>query len=97
MDQPLQMLALVAAFTTAVVGATKKAFPNWADGKEELLALVIPIIIVPVLKLTGVVDLTWANAVVMILFGGAGAGVLHDKFVNPLLAGKKQPSEVKPS
>lgn len=96
MDQ-IQILALVAAFTTAVVGAVKKAFPVWASGKEELLSIVVPIVVVPVLKLAHVVDLTWANVVIVILFSAVGAGVIHDKLVNPLLAGKiSNKSEPKP-
>jgi hypothetical protein len=49
----------------------------------------VPIAVVPILKLTHVSDLTWANVVITILFSGVGAGVLHDKLVNPLMAGKK--------
>lgn len=89
MDQ-IQVLALVAVVTTAIVGALKKAWPTWVPGKEELLSMVVPIVIVPVLKLFHVADLTWANVVITILFSGVGAGVLHDKVVNPLVAGKKE-------
>ena len=92
MDQ-MQVLAMIAAFTTAIVGAVKKAFPTWTPGKEELLSIIIPVIAVPILKFSHVVDLSWANVVITILFSGVGAGVLHDKLVNPLLAGKK--AEVK--
>lgn len=84
---------MVATATTAIVGALKKAWPTWVTGKEELLSIVVPILLVPVLKLTHVVDITWANVVLTILFGGVGAGVLHDKFVNPLMAGKKAPTD----
>jgi hypothetical protein len=91
----MQVLALVAVVTTAIVGALKKAWPTWMTGKEELFAIVVPIAVVPILKLTHVSDLTWANVVITILFSGVGAGVLHDKLVNPLLAGKKKNGEVK--
>jgi hypothetical protein len=85
----IQVLALVAALTTAVVGAVKKAFPAWTTGKEELLSIVVPIVVVPILKFSHVVDMTWANVVIVVLFSGVGAGIIHDKLVNPLLAGKK--------
>lgn len=87
MDQ-MQVLALVAIVTTAIVGALKKAWPTWVTGKEELLAMVVPILLVPVLKLTHVADLSWASIIITVLFSGVGAGVLHDKIVNPLIAGK---------
>ena len=90
MDQ-MQVLVLVAGVTTMIVGAIKKAFSKWTDGKEELLSMAVPVLIIPILKLSHVVELTWASVVVTILLAGAGAGVLHDKVVNPLLAGKGQP------
>ena len=86
---PMQVLAAVAAFTTAIVGAVKKAFPVWTPGKEELLAIVVPVIVVPILKFAHVVDLSWANVVVTILFSGVGAGFLHDKFLNGLMRTRK--------
>lgn len=88
MDQ-MQVLTLVAVVAMAIVGALKKAWPTWVTGKEELLAIVVPIVLVPVLKLSHVIDVTWANVVVTILMSGVGAGVLHDKILNPLMAGKK--------
>lgn len=91
MDQ-MQVLAAMAAFTTAIVGAVKKAFPVWTPGKEELLAIAVPLVIVPIMKFVHVVDLSWANVVVTILFSGAGAGILHDKIVNGLI---KKKTEVK--
>jgi hypothetical protein len=86
-------LALVAVFVTGAVGAIKKAFPGWMNGKEELLSLVFPIIIFPVLKTAHVIDATWATVVILILGGALGAGILHDKVVNPLMARKRQPGD----
>lgn len=86
-------LALVAVFVTGIVGAIKKAFPGWTNGKEELLSLVFPILIFPILKCAHVIDATWTTVVILILGGAVGAGILHDKVVNPLMARKKQPSD----
>lgn len=83
-----QVLVAVAAFVTALVGAIKKAFPKWADGKEELLSLVGPTVILPVLKLAHALDLSWANVAVMVLVIGAGSGVMYDKLVKPFMGGK---------
>lgn len=96
MDQ-MQVIATLAMVTTAIVGALKKAWPTWMSGKEELFAMVVPIIVVPILKITHVTnaDMTWANVVVTILVTGLGAGVFHDKVVNPLMAGKKTGEEPK--
>lgn len=87
MDE-IAALALVATLTTAFVGAIKKAFPKWTDGKEELLALALPMIVFVVFKTTHVVDLTWARVVIDAVGGGLLAGVAHDKIVNPIMAGK---------
>lgn len=84
---------LVGAFALALVGAIKKAFPTWATGKEELLAIAIPLIVFPILKTTHTVDVSWANLINAVLASTLGAGVAHDKIVNPLMARKKQPSD----
>jgi hypothetical protein len=39
--------------------------------------------------------MTWANVVITTLFSGVTAGVLHDKVLNPLMAGKKAPGDAK--
>ena len=90
-----KVFAMLSAFTAAVVGAVKKAFPAWTNGKEELLAIVIPMALVVLLKLAGVFKGTgWDTAVVASIGMGLAAGLGHDKIVNPLMAGKK-PQEAK--
>lgn len=84
-----KLFALVTVLTTAIVGAVKKAFPKWADGKEPLLAVAIPVVSIVVLKLSGQIHGTdWIDAMILAVGSGFGAGVIHDKGVNPLLAGK---------
>lgn len=88
-----KVFAMLSAFTAAVIGAVKKAFPKWTDGKEELLAVVIPLVLVTLLKIAGVFKETgWDSAVVAAIGMGLAAGIGHDKIVNPLMAGKKAPA-----
>lgn len=85
----LTSLAGVAAFVTMLIGALKKLFPKWVDGKEPLLAVIFPVVIVVVLKLTGGAfgSESWVNAIIGAIASGLGAGVVHDKIVNPVIRG----------
>jgi hypothetical protein len=90
MDQiDVKVLALITAGTTSVIGILKKLFPVWVEGKEEGLAQVFPILFVVVAKLAHAFQGTdWVSALMMAVGGGVGAGLIHDKIVNPLLKGK---------
>lgn len=89
-----KIFTAVVAFVTALVGAVKKAFPVWTAGKEPLLAMVAAVATVVGLKALGAIEGTpWMDAGFWAFWGGLGAGVVHDKAVNPLLAGKAAPVE----
>ena len=86
-----KVFALIAAGTTAVVGILKKFFPKWIDGKEEALAQVLPILFTIVAKLAGAFKAAeWVDALLYAVGAGLGAGILHDKLVNPLMKGLKR-------
>ena len=76
--------AALVIVTTALVGAIKKAFPKWTESKEELLAFTIPVVLIALLKLSGVFKGTeWLDATIYALGSGLGAQIAHDKWVNP--------------
>ena len=83
------VFALITACTTAAVGTLKKLFPDWVDGKEEGLAQAFPVAFVIIAKLAHAFPGTdWVTAIMMAVGGGVGAGLVHDKIVNPLMKGK---------
>jgi len=90
MDQiDAKVFALITAGTTSAVGILKKLFPAWVDGKEEGLAQAFPIAFVVIAKLAhGFPGTDWVTALMMAIGGGMGAGLIHDKIVNPLMKGK---------
>jgi len=91
MDQiDAKVFALIALGTTTAVGAIKKLFPVWTNGKEDGMAAILPFVFVMTVKaLHGFKDTGWVDAIAWALGGGLVAGVAHDKFVNPLMRGKK--------
>jgi len=85
----IKVFSVLALGTAALIGGIKKAFPAWIANKEPLLAVVIPIALIIVFKATGTFKGTdWADALLWAFGAGMGAGVFHDKALNPLMAGK---------
>ena len=79
-------IAALAVLTMALVGGLKRAWPSWVGGKEEFLSVVVPIVLVFVFKIFGFWKGTnWENALVYSLMSGVGAGLVHDKILNPIL------------
>jgi hypothetical protein len=77
---------LIVLGTTFVVQALKKLLPRAADGREDGLALVLPVLFTVAAKLGGLFQATpWEDALIWALSGGAAAGVAHDKALNPAL------------
>lgn len=97
MDQMnVKVLFLIAAATTAIVGALKKAFPGWVSGKEELLAIALPILFVVVCKTSGLYKGTdWVDSLIWAVGGGVGSGLAHDYVVNPVIASKNDAGAAK--
>ena len=98
MDQiDTKVFALIAAGTTAAIGAVKKFFPKWTDGKEEALAQVLPIFFVIVAKMAHAFKGTdWTDALLIAVGAGLGAGVIHDYALNPVIKGVKTLTGTKP-
>jgi hypothetical protein len=90
MDQvDAKVFALITAGTTAVIGIAKKLFPSWVSGKEEGLAQLLPVLFIISAKLLHAFQGTdWVSALLLASGGGLGAGLIHDKIVNPLMKGK---------
>lgn len=85
----LKVFALMTAVTTGLVGGLKKAFPTWVSGKEELLALVIPVAFVIVAKIAGTFhDTDWVDVLLVAVGSGVGSGIAHDKIVDPVIHSK---------
>jgi hypothetical protein len=86
----IKVFALIMVATTAVVGGLKKSFA-WVSGKEEFLAVVLPVLFTIIAKVAGMFHETdWVAALTWAFGSGLGAGVLHDKFVEPVLQGKQE-------
>lgn len=83
------MWASLVAATMAVVGFLKSKF-DWVDGKEEFLALGVPVVLAAAAKLLGcTADFTmlpWKEMLVGSFVAGLVAQFGHDKVWNPVLA-----------
>lgn len=80
---------LISTFVTAAVGGIKKAFPTWTNGKEEFLALVIPLVMVPAMKLGGMLkDVSWDNIPFWAFLTAMGGQFIHDYILNPIIKRK---------
>ena len=74
--------------TTVLVGLAKRFLPKIVAGRERLFALVLPIIVSVVSKLSGnFEDVNWASMITLSLIVGASSGEVHDRITNPLLEG----------
>ena len=82
----------IALAVVALIGAFKKLFKAWVDGKEPMLAFVLTMVLGVTAKLAGMfagADVkAWASHVVALILTAAAAGVVHDKIVEPVLQGK---------
>lgn len=95
--QPIDLASYggISMAVVAVVGAVKKLFPTWTNGKEPMLAVAFSYALGIVAKLTGVMaegkDLkSWAAHLVLLLLVAAGAGVLHDQVLNKVIKGEEE-------
>ncbi len=101
MDQiDTKVFTLIALATLAGIEILKGFFPKLISGKEQQLAIVLPILFTVGAKAAGWFHSTdWVNALLWALGDGATAGVAHDKLLDPvkkLLSGflsKKPPSQ----
>lgn len=78
----------LAAAVVAVVGALKKFFPAWLEGKEPHLALALSYVLGIAAKLTipgAFKDVHWVVYLVSLLVVAAGAKFGHDFIVNQII------------
>lgn len=93
----IKVFALITAVTTAVVGGVKKAFPVWTSGKEELLAVVLPVTFTIIAKISGLFhETSWVDALLVAVGSGVGSGLAHDYLVDPVIHGKDGEKDAKP-
>lgn len=89
-----KIFALLAGLTTALVGALKKAFPAWMTGKEPLLAIVTPVVLVVAFKVSGLLKGTeWPEAVIWAIGAGIGSQLIHDKILDGVVKNKELKSK----
>ncbi|MEM3097482.1 MAG: hypothetical protein QXU32_02015 [Nitrososphaerales archaeon] len=78
---------LIAA-TVAIIEFLKKKF-SWVDGKEDLLALVLPVAIAASAKVfnctADFVQGSWSSVLIGSFVAGLIAQYSHDKILNPVL------------
>jgi hypothetical protein len=85
----------IAAAVTMAVGFVKKLWKDWVKGKEIYLSYGLSVGIGVVAKLLGAFggpkgsSEEWTSHVIALLMTAMGAGLIHDKLVNPL---KEKPS-----
>lgn len=82
----------------AVVGALKKLFPTWMDGKEPHLALILSYALGVSTKLfvPGAFEkIHWIVFLVSLIVVAAGAKWGHDNIVDRIIANKVSPEEKK--
>lgn len=92
----LASYAGISAGAMFVVGALKRLFRPWTKGKEPFIVLGATLALGVAGMLAGFYGdpndpVAWVVHGVMLLGAAAGAGVAHDKVLNPLL-GKDDPS-----
>lgn len=81
-----KVFALIASGTLLAVAALKRGLPSWVTGKEEFLALILPVLFTVVAKVLGAFKATdWVDALVWAVGAALAAGVAHDKITNPVV------------
>jgi hypothetical protein len=84
----LGMFASLVAVTVVVVELLKAKF-KWVDGREELLAAVIPVVLGVAAKLAGCTaafaQLSLTELVLGSLLAGLTAQMTHDKVIDPVV------------
>jgi len=81
----LNTFAGITAATTAAVQGLKMKFPAYMDGRENLAAFALPLLLGVVSKLSGAFpEADWSNFVIILLLSGMTSQVAYDKVIQPL-------------
>lgn len=82
----VKVFGLITAGVVFAVAVLKRAIPSWVEGKEEFLALVLPVAFTVVAKLLGAFKATdWIDALAWAIGAALAAGIAHDKLINPVV------------
>jgi uncharacterized membrane protein len=79
------------AAVIAVVGAIKKLFPDWTEGKEPYMGLALSYVLGVITKLTipgAFTKVHWVVFLVSLLFVAVGAKLGHDHLLNEVIKGQ---------
>lgn len=79
------------AAVVAIVGAIKKLFPAWTDGKEPYLGLSLSYVLGVATRLTipgAFSKIHWVVFLVSLLFVAVGAKLGHDHLLNEVIKGQ---------
>jgi len=81
-----KVFALITAGTLVVVQILKKALPKLIENREEVFAMILPILFTVIAKLAHAFTATpWVDALLWAAGGGVGAGLAHDYVMNPAI------------
>lgn len=79
-----KVFALISVGTLFAVAVLRKALPKWVVGKEEFLALILPVAFTVAAKALGAFKETdWVNALLWAVGAAMTAGVAYDKIASP--------------
>jgi hypothetical protein len=88
-----KVFALITAGTLVAIQILKKVLPKIMENREEVFAMVLPILFTVIAKKAHLFTATnWVDALLWSVGGGVGAGLAHDYLMNPvmkMLFGKK--------
>jgi len=88
-----KVFALITAGTLVAIQILKKGLPKLIENREEVVAMVLPILFTVIAKKAHLFTATgWVDALIWSVGGGVGAGLAHDYLMNPIiktLFGKK--------
>jgi hypothetical protein len=82
----------IALAVVGLVGAAKKLFKAWVDGKEPMLALCLTLVIGVTAKIGGMFGVndvkSWLLHVIVLVLTATASGNAHDFLVNKVLKNK---------
>jgi hypothetical protein len=87
----LTTYAGLTALTVIVVGFLKRMWEKQVKGKEPMISVAVPLLLGVIAKVAhlGFADVDWSTHIVALLLSAIGAGVTHDKLINPVIKKKK--------
>jgi hypothetical protein len=82
----VKVFSLITAGTLLAIQILKKALPKLIENREEVVALVLPVLFTVIAKLAHAFHATpWVDALLWSVGGGVGSGLAHDYVMNPAI------------